>query len=163
MSLKRLIVPGKVFLALSCVVIVLHPSAANSQRIDAEPARRTGYEAGVRAASAVSVTGRALSGFASGVMLGSIAPVAIYGRNTLALGATAVGIGWLIASARGGSARPPQSLLDNVDPASQSGFIEGYSKRLRGRRNRAALIGGGTGAVVGATTLVAFLVKLSSD
>ncbi|HEX6574251.1 MAG TPA: hypothetical protein VF042_04705 [Gemmatimonadaceae bacterium] len=119
--------------------------------------------AGRHAADSVDVYGRAFSGFGSGILLGAVAPVAIYGRNTLAIGVTVAGVGWLIASAKAGNARPPQAIVDRVDPASQPAFIDSYSTRLRKRRARAALIGGGTGAVVGAGALVAFLVKLSND
>ena len=149
--------------ALIVFTVLLSAAEVKSQERAADSASQAAYDAGAKAASSVSVTGRAFGGFASGVLLGSVAPVAIYGRNTLALGATAIGIGSLIASARAGDARPPQLLLDGVDRSAQPAFIEGYSKRLRKRRARAALIGGGTGAVVGAGALVAFLVKLSND
>ena len=129
---------------------------------------------GVSAAGRPIVLGYAIAAFAAGVPAGFMLPLVIGERGLdvdpgdpetqiFALGAAGVGA---TAAAAGRRAVVPgiqSELVRGCVPELRAAFDDAYVRRVRQRRVRAALVGGGTGALAGAGFLFFVLTQLGGS
>ena len=135
------------------------PRPAPAPHADAAEAAEAGRLDGRLLAGEPDTFGYALSGFAGGLTIGLLGPLAAVDGDRLPVAAAAGGVGWLAATAARASrpaAVPPdvERSLAGRGPEYGRAFRESYSERLRGRRRSAAVLGGVAGTVAGAALLL---------
>jgi hypothetical protein len=153
-------------LLLALVLALAFAPAAGAQQTPPRPgpaphadAAEAGRLDGRLLAGEAETFGYALSGFAGGLPVGLLGPLAVVDGDRLPVAATAGGVGWLaatVARASRPAAVPPEveRSLAERGPEYGRAFREAYAERLRGRRRSAAALGGVAGTVAGAALLL---------
>lgn len=154
-------------LAWGAMVAAALASLAASQSVGAQTVRDSlawrieMSEAGIAAADAHAVSGRAILGFFGGVSVGFFTPIALATRHPASALVPFGGVALIATAAGAGSTSPPEELVTRAsrgDPWLAAEFQSAYERRLTSRRKRAAVIGGVTGTVTG-VGLLAWLIS----